>query len=65
MGEVLLKYYKFVTDEVGLKGKIQLSKLTKVPSTRAALEEDSERNIKIFREAVVKITQKEPPQFLK
>lgn len=61
MAEKLLQYYKFIKDEQGLKGAMALAKMTKMPSNRAALAEDSEENILKFRIAVKEITGKELP----
>jgi hypothetical protein len=63
MGERLMKYYKFVSDESGLPGKMKLAQKTKIPSTEAALATDSMDNIKLFKEAVKEITGKNPPNF--
>jgi hypothetical protein len=63
MGERLLKYYKYVTEEKGILGKIKLAKLTSTPSTLAATEEDSPENINKFKKAVEEITGKTAPNF--
>jgi hypothetical protein len=62
MAEKLLLYYKYVQDTLGLEGKIQLAKETKMPSTQAALEPDKLENIQRFRAAVEKITQRPAPE---
>lgn len=61
MGDILLKYYKYATEQGGLKAKIELAKLTHIPVTRAAFTEDTPRNIEQFRKAIKKITNTEPP----
>lgn len=61
MAEKLLQYYKYVQDRLGLEGKIELAKETKIPSTHAALEPDSVENIKRFKTAVEKITHRSAP----
>lgn len=61
MGAKLLTYYKLVSEVAGMKGSMELAKLTKLPSTRAALEPDSPENLKLFRDAVAKITGKPAP----
>ena len=61
MAERLLKYYKYVQDTLGLDGKMQLAKETKIPSTQAALERDTPETIQRFKTAVAKITQKPAP----
>ena len=58
MGEVLLKYYKYVGDEKGLVGKIELAQKTKIPSIKAGTEPDSKQNIEIFRKSILEITGK-------
>jgi hypothetical protein len=63
MGERLLKYYQFISMEKGLQGKVELAKETKVPSANAAMEPDSPDKIKLFQEAVRKITGKPAPMF--
>ncbi len=56
MAERLLKYYKYVGDKAGLPGKMQLARVTKIPSTQAAMEPDSPETLRRFREAVAQIT---------
>jgi len=63
MGEKLLKYYKYISDEKGLAGKIELAKLTKVPSTVAATSPDSNDNIQNFMKAIQQITGKSAPTY--
>ncbi len=60
MAEKLLKYYKFVADKGGITAKVELAKLTHIPTTRAALEPDSAENIAKFKDAVKKITGSAP-----
>ena len=61
MAERLLKYYKLVAEEKGLAGKVELAKMTKVPSNQAAMVPDSPENLKMFMEAVKKVTGKAAP----
>jgi hypothetical protein len=61
MGEQLVRCYKFIGDEMGHEGKTLLARETKIPVTRAALVADSEENIRIFHEAIEKITGKPAP----
>jgi hypothetical protein len=63
MGQVLLKMYDFVEDEMGLRGKIQLAKMTLIPSATAAGTPDTPEVVHKFIEAVREITGKEPPIF--
>ncbi|MBZ0263867.1 hypothetical protein K8I28_04290 [bacterium] len=61
MGEKLMEFYKLISDEKGLSGKMELAKRTKLPSTRAALVPDEEETLVKFREAFKQITGKKPP----
>lgn len=61
MGEKLMEFYKVISDEKGLSGKMELAKRTKLPSTRAALVPDEEDTLAKFREAFKQITGKKPP----
>ena len=63
MGMKLMQYYKYVNDELGLKGKMQLATETNVPSTKAALEPDSTENVMKFKQAVSQLTGKDAPDF--
>lgn len=63
MAEKLLRYYKYVSDEKGLDGKMSLATETKIPSSKAALEPDSPENLAAFKRAVEKLTGKPAPVF--
>ena len=63
MAEKLIQYYKYIREVAGYEGKIDLATSTKIPSTRAAMEPDSDENIALFREAISKITGKDAPEF--
>ncbi len=63
MAEKLLQYYKYMKDEQGLLGQIELAKLTKLPSLKAALAPDSSATIALFKEAVETLTEKPAPDF--
>ncbi len=63
MAEKLMMYYKYIGDKLGLEGKMKLAAATKVPSAKAAMEPDSEANIKMFRAALQTITGESPPCF--
>jgi hypothetical protein len=63
MGKILLKYYQFIITEKGSDGKTELSKLTKISSIVVPLIPDSPENIELFKDAVKKITGKNPPDF--
>ena len=64
MGQKLLKLYKFVADHGGLPAKIELATQTKIPSSMAAMQPDSPENLKIFKDAIKKITGETPPDDL-
>lgn len=61
MAEKLLQYYKYAQDKLGLEGKVQLAKETKLPSTQAALEPDTSEAIQRFKTAIEKITHQPAP----
>lgn len=63
MAQRLLKYYKYVSKTLGTQGKIELAKITKIPSMFASIEPDSEKNIRAFRSAVEKITNNSAPEY--
>lgn len=63
MAEKLIRYYQYVNQEKGLEGKMQLAMETKIPSVRAAMEPDSPENLRVFKEAIRKITGKEAPSY--
>lgn len=63
MGEKLIKYYKYIKDEMGYAGSLKLAQLTKVPSTIASTHEDSPEVIKIFQDAIKQLTSKDAPEF--
>ena len=63
MGMKLAKYYRYIIEEKGVQGRIELGVLTKISSIVAPLQPDSPENIKLFRESIKKITGKEPPWF--
>lgn len=62
MAEKLIKYYEYVKSIKGLQGAMALAIHTKIPSTKAAFEPDSEDNIKVFKDAVEKVTDKPAPE---
>ena len=61
MGMKLMQFYKLVGDEAGLQGKTKLAMVTKIPSTKAALEPDSPENLTRFAQAFKEITGKPAP----
>ncbi|OGU37539.1 MAG: hypothetical protein A2068_00380 [Ignavibacteria bacterium GWB2_35_6b] len=63
MAQKLLRYYKYINKTLGTQGKIELAKMTKIPSMFASTEPDSEKNITTFKNAVEKITNLTAPEF--
>ncbi len=61
MGERLMRYYKYIQDELGVQGKVKLATASKLPSTLAATAPDSEENLNLIRSAVQEITGKPAP----
>lgn len=55
MGQKLIDFYLRAQDLGGIEAKIKVAMLTKIPSTRAALEPDSPQNIKKFEDALASI----------
>lgn len=52
MGKKLLEYYDDAKDIGGFGAQMRLAILTKIPSTKALTEMDSEYNIKLFQDAL-------------
>lgn len=63
MADKLMKYYQYVSEKAGASGRMKLAMMTKVPSTKAAMEPDSPEILKAFREAVKQLTGAPPPEF--
>jgi hypothetical protein len=63
MAEKLLHYYHYIKAEQGLVGQVNLAKLTKIPSPKAALAPDSYKNVQLFKNAVQTLTGKPSPDF--
>ena len=63
MAEKLLRYYKYVNNKLGTQGKLELAKITRIPSLIASLEPDSEKNLSTFKHAVEKITNTSAPEY--
>lgn len=61
MAEKLLKYYKHIGDELGAAGRLKLAIETKIPSTDAAMQPDSDENIRKFKAAIQKLTGRPAP----
>src|SRR5688572_13752658 len=56
MGQKLNLFYSKADELGGLRAKIRLSLLTKIPSTQADALPDSEENLKKFEESMVILT---------
>ena len=61
MGKKLLEYYEYIQEYEGFSGMIKLAQLTRLPSSRAAIEVDTPELIERFKNAVKKITGKPAP----
>jgi hypothetical protein len=62
MEEKLVKYYSLVEEKEGYSGKIELTKKTNLPRTKASTAPDSTESIQMFRDAVEDILGEEPPR---
>lgn len=62
MGEKLMEYYEYIQEEMGYSGKIELAKVTNLPSSKAATKPDSEENIESLREGIEELTGEKPPR---
>lgn len=63
MAEKVLQYYKYISEQRGMMGKMELAKLTKIPSTVAAVTPDTPENIVLFQRAIEQITGQPAPHF--
>jgi len=63
MADRLMKYYQYVSEQVGASGRVKLATMTKVPSSKAAMEPDTPEIIKKFKDAINEITGKLPPEY--
>ena len=63
MADRLMKYYQYISEQSGLSGKVKLAQMTRVPSTKAAVEPDTQETIQKFQEAVREITGKPAPTY--
>lgn len=61
MGRQLVAFYDYVEERKGREGKVQLAKLTRVPSVTAKGTPDSPDLVASFREAIKQITGNYPP----
>ena len=58
-----MKYYQYVAEQLGAAGRTKLAMMTKLPSTKAALEPDTPEIINAFKEAVKQLTGNSPPDY--
>jgi hypothetical protein len=58
-----MKYYQYVAEQAGLQGKVKLAQITNIPSSKAAIDPDTQDAIQKFKEAVSQITGKPAPSF--
>lgn len=63
MGQKLLQYYKYISDQLGREGKVQLAIKTKISSILAATTEDSPEILEKFKSAIEEMTDKPAPDF--
>lgn len=61
MGKQLVALYEYIEDRMGRDGKVQLAKLTRVPSVTAQGTPDSPALVSAFREAIKQLTGVYPP----
>jgi len=62
MGEKILKYFNYMGNLEGFKGKIRLSQKIKIPVTQAAMMPDTLEYIEIFKKAIEELTGKPMPE---
>lgn len=63
MGEKILKYFNYMAELEGFRGKIKLSQKIKIPVTQAAMMPDSQEYLDLFKKAIEELTGKTPPDF--
>ena len=63
MGEKILKYFNYIAELEGFKGKIRLSQRIKIPITQAAMMPYSPEYIETFKKAIEELTGKPVPEF--
>jgi hypothetical protein len=61
MGKRLVAFYDYIEERLGRDGKIQLAKLTRVPSVTALGTTDTPELLTAFREAIKQLTGAYPP----
>ena len=63
MGEKILKYFNYIAELEGFKGKIKLSQKIKIPITQAAMMPDDPEYIETFKQAIEDLTGLPVPEF--
>ena len=63
MGEKILKYFHYIAELEGFKGKIKLSQKIKIPITQAAMMPVLPEYIETFKNAVEELTGQKAPDF--
>lgn len=63
MADRLMRYYQYVGEQAGLNGKVRLAQMTNIPSSKAAIEPDTQDAIQKFKEAISQITGKAAPAY--
>lgn len=63
MGEKILRYFNYIAELEGFKGKIKLSQKIKIPITQAAMMPDSPEYIETFKKAIEELTGRSVPDF--
>lgn len=58
-----MKYYQYVSERAGAVGRTKVAMITKVPSTKAAMEPDTPEMITKFKDAVRQVTGSAPPEY--
>ena len=62
MGEKILKYFDYMAQLEGFRGKIRLSQKIKIPVTQAAMMPDTDEYLEIFKKAIEELTGKPVPE---
>lgn len=65
MSQRIFEYFKYVSDEVGLDGRVQLSQKIKLTSIQATLCKEDDELLEKVKTAVEEVTGKPAPNFKK
>lgn len=63
MGEKILRYFNYIAELEGFKGKVRLSQKIKIPITQAAMMPDLPEYMSTFKEAIEELTGLPVPDF--